>query len=59
MLPWEPHTSLVAAISHQEDLFNQIWLSFNLSGEIYAATPSTNLMHHFIRKTSQLRVFSY
>jgi len=30
------------AISQQEDLFNQIWLSFNFSGEIYAATPSTN-----------------
>ena len=31
------------AISQQEDLFNQIWLSFNFSGKIYAATPSTNL----------------
>jgi len=31
------------AISQQEHLFNQIWLSFNLSGETYAATPSTNL----------------
>ena len=31
------------AVSQQEDLFNQIWLSFNFSGEIYAATPSTNL----------------
>ena len=31
------------AISQQEDLFNQICLSFNFSGEIYAAIPSTNL----------------
>ena len=31
------------AIFQQEDLFNQIWLSLNFSGEIYAATPSTNL----------------
>jgi len=31
------------AISQQEDLFNQIWFSFNFSGEIYAATPSANL----------------
>ena len=31
------------AISQQEDLFNQIWLCFNLGGEIYTATPSTNL----------------
>jgi len=43
------------AISQQEDLFNQIWLSFNLSGEIYASTPS-HKPHHFIRKKSQLRV---
>ena len=43
------------AISQQEDLFNQIWLSFNFSGEIYAATPSKN-PNYFIRKKNQLRV---
>ena len=43
MLPWKPHASQVASYLSEEDLFNQIWLSFNFSGEIYAATPSTNL----------------
>jgi len=45
------------AISQQEDLFNQIWLSFNFSGEIYAATP-INKPHHFIRKKNHLRVLA-
>ena len=40
------------AISQQEDLFNQIWLSFNFSGEIYAATPSTNLTTSLGRRIS-------
>ena len=40
------------AISQQEDLFNQIWLSFNFSGEIYAATPSTNLTTSLRRRIS-------
>jgi len=40
------------AISQQEDLFNQIWLSFNFSGEIYAATPSTNLSSSLGRRIS-------
>ena len=40
------------AISQQEDLFNQIWLSFNFSGEIYAATHSTNLTTSLGRRIS-------
>ena len=40
------------AISQQEDLFNQIWLSFNFSCEIYAATPSTNLTTSLGRRIS-------
>ena len=52
MLPWKPHTSQVASYSQQEDLFNQIWLSFNFSGEIYAATPSTNLTTSLGRRIS-------
>jgi len=40
------------AISQQEDLFDQIWLSFNFSGEIYAATPSTNLTTSLGRRIS-------
>ena len=39
-------------ISQQEDLFNQIWLSFNFSGKIYAATPSTNLTTSLGRRIS-------
>jgi len=55
MLPWKPHPLKRLAISQQEDLFNQIWLSFNFSGEIYAATLF-NKPNHFIRKKNQLRV---
>ena len=40
------------AISQQEDLFNQIWLSFIFSGKIYAATPSTNLSTSLGRRIS-------
>jgi len=40
------------AISQQEDLFNQICLSFNFSGKIYAATPSTNLTTSLGRRIS-------
>ena len=40
------------AISQQEDLFNQIWFSFNFNGEIYAATPSTNLTTSLGRRIS-------
>jgi len=40
------------AISQRDDLFNQIWLSFNFSGEIYAATPSTNLTTSLGRRIS-------
>ena len=40
------------AISQQEDLFNQIWLSFNFSGKIYAVTPSTNLTTSLGRRIS-------
>jgi len=52
MLPWKPHTSQVASYLSEEDLFNQIWLSFNFSGEIYAATPSTSLTTSLGRRIS-------
>jgi len=52
LITWKSHTLKWLAISQQEDLFNQIWLSFNFSGKIYAATPSTNLTTSLGRRIS-------